>query len=311
MDCPDLDSGEWSAVNVGPLTVGWIGSHDFTLTKLADITAIMGGVMLPMDTLQCYSMGYSFPDEGLDNAFATNMLTYNRRFVVSVPAGSINMTEGAINYSKQTMEILHTILSNFFTPCVDRIQAEFHLLSTPVEVVRKYAELSHYYYPKALRDALTWRGKPLDEVSRGTKTRVRTVRMGAFDYGHHSVSWNLANESPLGAFNSLVKHHIRPQYDDQRILPENVFIIKTSSDEEYEIGKTLLAGEEIATEQYLLSNHPNIQDASFFLCPTGDPLEGWIDGEVLSLEEFAKPMRNWQTYLDSGQYSKELNEWMT
>lgn len=286
------DSEEWSAVMVGPLTMGWIGPNTpaNAVTKLAhaDITILMGDRSFPL-SMETYAwMRFASPDERPEK-IVTSMLTYHRRFAVPVPVGSLEVThEGVLAYSTRSVETLNFALSKFFNACVDKIQSDLNALTSPLEVVRKYAELCHYGYPKDLRDALTWRGQVLTDVSRGTKVRVRTVKIDA-DLDHHSGVWKLESNPPPKSFNALVKHHTRFEYDSSRIFPENVFILQASSDEEYEMGVSLLKGREVA-ERYLIVTYPDVLlDASFFLCQTGDPLEEWIDGEVLSLEEFAEP----------------------
>lgn len=317
MDCLDLDSGEWNAVKVGPETVGWIGPHmSFSRYAHGEVTVLMGDRRLPLDVLDFLMNRFAFPHFPRPEKVVTALLNYNRLFAVPVPADSLDVTDaGKIDFSERSVETLNSALSKFFAACVDRIQAELHALAMPVEVVRKYAELIHHRYYRDYCDALTWRGRPLNEVSKGTQVRVRTIKFVSPDYGYRSVSWNLETVPPSNSFHSLTQHQTRSEYDNSRILPENVFVIKVSSDEEYEMGRNLLKKEE-PVKRYLVATHPNVLDASFFLCQTGDPLEDWIDGEVISLEQFvavagSEPMEAVEPKLNPGKYEKVVSKWMS
>lgn len=335
MEDINLDDEGWSAVKVGPDTLGWIGPNTPASTSVRDatVTILMGDSSFPLDVLGfCVMQQFSAPDDRF-NGFLKSMLAYSRSFVVRVPEGSLDVSDKAmvvvypkpsnvdlppisrenIVFSRLSVDTLLSALMKFFTACTAKIQSELHELDAPVEVVRKYAELSYYRYPEALRGALTWRGRLLNGLSEGTTLRVRAIRVGVFENDYHSILWNLANLPASISFSSLVQQQTREVYGCSRVSPENVFIVKASSDEEYEMGMDLLRRREIA-ENYLIAARPDMLDASFFLCQKGDTLEDWIDGEELSLEEFAKVsgserMEVEHEVVNPGAYDKELIQW--
>lgn len=286
----DLKDGEWSAVQVGPETLGWVGPYmsiDCALS-LADITILMGDNILPLDAT-VFSLGLLDPfSQNHFRGSVKSLLNYCKRFAVHVPAGSLDISdEGEINYSGRSLETLRLVLSKFFAACADEIQANLHTLATPAEVVRKYAELMHYGYPTALCEALTWRGRLLSDIPQGTQVQVQTVRFGAFSTYPYSGHWNLGQVQRSDVFTSLVEWQTRISFDESRVIPENVFLVETTSDKEHELGKRLFQTPDLL-RRYLTKIRPEVKDASFFLCQTGDPLEEWIDGEVISMKDFSK-----------------------
>lgn len=295
MDSLDLESGAWNAVKVGPETVGWIGPNRpfarrvMSDVAIADITILMGDSRFSLDVVNFVFMRFILPEHQRPlrpTKLVMAMLHYSRSFTVPVPVDSLDVTdEGEIDFSERSMETLNSALSKFFTACVAKVQSDLHAL-TISEVIREYAELSHYGYAMDLRDTLTWRGRSLNEVSAGTKVRVGTFKLDGSNPGLRSAYWNLGNIPYTNCFNVLINHQTASEYNDY-CKPEYVFILKTVSNEEYELAKTLLKRLEIV-EGYLAAARPEMQNATFFLCQKGDPLEEWIEGEVLSVEEFAQ-----------------------
>lgn len=289
----DLEDGEWQTIQIGPEIVGWVGPHDTVKYQnfvQAEITVFSGDQKIDLNitalgiallSIEAYA--------NIENVM--RMLYYSRRFAIRIPEGSLEDVPGSvITYSPRTTETLHTALDKLFSAVSFMVQAELHECESPVKVVRKYATLDAHGYPSQLLGELTWRGLLLNDLLTNTELKARVV-----DYDSTPVRKAQYRNGNLGSiqmvpdcseFGSFVSWQTRSNFNYTRAVPENVFLLLASSQEEYEQGKQLLQDETSLTRFLTTVEHKEITDATFFVCPAGDPLEEWVDGEVLSVEDF-------------------------
>lgn len=288
----DLESKEWNAVRVGPETVGWAGPYrkDEHTMQIAVITVMMGDRDLPFSTKMVLDSFWSSdmnklpPDTYEEVAFVQNLLGYGRCFAVRVPDNSLDVEDGQILYTERSMEVLYIVLYKLFTAFVAEVQSDLNTRN-PIEVVRKFAELYHYDFPEPVYENLTWRGRKLNDLTHGTTLQAKAVTTGPsarFPY------LKLPGELRFDAF---VEWQTRAGFNFDRIFPENVFLIKGSSPEEYKLIEQWFDMPDVL-EKHLARIRPTEKcaDATFLLCRTGDALEDWVDGEVLSVQEFSRAM---------------------
>lgn len=286
MHNPDLEGGEWSAVQVGPETLGWVGpylpAHRFNLHK-ADITVLMGDDTFEMDVVSLM-LAQRHGIELSSQASVIDMSGHSRFFAVRVPAASLDISSGEIVYSEQSVQVLYTALAKFFSAYVAMVQSELHELVTPVEVVRKFTELVFHKYPSFQREKLTWRGQNLNLVSKGTKAQVSVVQRKKVNRNPYTGHWGFRELPGKRPFASLVSWQTR-SYFGPRKTPENVIHVRASSMQEFELGKHYF-GIQGLLDKYLMETQPTLSEATFFLTVEGDVLEEWIDGDTVSMEEF-------------------------
>lgn len=293
----DSEGDEWSAVRVGPAIVGWVGPYreePWGFREGADITVLIGDRELPLSPSLLISNlraeHFSHEQDQQRNreeiTVIREMLDYTRCFAVRVPVNSLDVSlDDSSSYewivhTTLSLNTLQTTLYRFCVAFMAEVQASLHMM-TPVEVSRKYAELSHYRYPWL--DQLTWRGRTLDEIASGTTMEVISISQ------QHSFYPYLDLPGPM-RFGSFVERQTRASFHSDRVLPENVFVIRTSSPEEFESVQLLMLERRELLQMYLTQIRPTALDASFFFMLKGDVLEEWIEGEVISLDEYS-----WET----------------
>lgn len=317
MDEFDFEGDGWSAVRVGPAVLGWVGPYpeqgnsqqsELALT-LASVSIIMGDRKLPL-AVQAFSslFGVSLYERGEDERradhrerkFTQNMLSYRRCFAVPVPADSLDVTaDGRIIFTDRSLDALYTALYKFFTAFVAEVQSDLNT-KTPIEVVRKFSELSYYNYPAFVCDALKWRGRKLNDISRGTTMQAKAIRIGQLArYPYLKLPGSVS-------FDSFVEWQTRVVLNPARILPDNVLMVTTSSPEEYELVQSWFDRPGLL-EKYWAKIRPEGKDddASFFLCQAGDVAEEWVDGETISMKEFSRAMRKLDSFRHRWQIKKE------
>lgn len=311
------DYTDWDAVRIGQDIVGWLGPirQDRKVnTFSADVMLVMGEQSFRLDVRE-FQWGYvdSHPDFASDKAvgIVLDMLGYSKRFAVPVPLRSLDvLSDGELSYSVRTVNTVMSALHKFFTALEQEIQAQLHSLS-PVEVVRKIAELSSCNYPERFLAQLRWRDASLNERLGGSSIIFRMTEsiVGFSDPAKQVVSRsksylyrsnktarsllllatktaeNKHSSSNFAPFISFVDWQVRSRYNFRREAPSNVIHIKASSKEEYKLGKVLFS-DSLPVHQYMLVTMPGESDASFFLSMAGDPLEDWIDGKVITVAEF-------------------------
>lgn len=278
--------GEFSAVSIGPSVVGWVGSdlNEFT----DDITVRMDSKTYPVHTREFrWKLLESNGSIEVGN-LGFDALRLRKRLVLPVPTGSIDIRrdEMGIIYSDKTVRTIMTVLHNFFVAFSAGAKADLHALS-PVEVVRKIANLHVSGYSPDLFGKLAWRGTPLWQLGNDTSVAVRAVRLQSYGTSSpYEGRWDVPSlpvtNAGLGSlcatpFGKLVDWQVRSQYDSYRSAPHNVIHVRADSPEEYELGYNLLSLVKTGTMQKFL---PDASDAAFFLSLAGDPLEEWIDGEM-------------------------------
>lgn len=293
-----LEGSEWRAVKVGPEVVGWAAPYKASTSRKiirADITVLMGDGRfdLNVDKLPARLMG---PSHNWDGHYITEeliyFLYYGQSFRLRVPDDSLSVSgAGEIVYSQRTRETLNIGLSKLFNAFRFMVQSDLHALTTPTDVVRKYAELDAYGYPKSFLRQMTWRGKPLCLLPQESQMLVRVVKDGLTTatpggdrYLHVGLGKlrTLMNSTP---FSSFVEWQVRPHYGGYRTQPKNVFFIRASTSEEYETALTIFQSPTLLKKYSVGAGHPDIPDATFFLARAGDPLEDWVDGEVVGVGE--------------------------
>lgn len=272
-------------IRVGPTLVGWVGSKMPKVGSAYDasVTVIMGDNELPVNVhdLQWAYMDSPNSIPGILEK-VMQMMFYGKRFVLSIPVGSIDVfPSGEIDYTVRSGESLMAALHNFCAALANDIQADLHT-KTPAGVVHKWSELAFHNYPNQLLQDMTWRGKILNDLVQGTAMQARVVRRG-FNLPVPYLDFMSAPK----LFVSLVDWQVRGRFNSARVIPENVILVRANSAEEYEQGKSLFETPNLL-EQYLILTKPAVQDASFFLCLEGDPLEDWIDGERVRMDEFSE-----------------------
>lgn len=291
-----LEGDEWSAVQVGPVTVGWVGPYrDPWASGWADVTILMDDREFPLpESLISNLMAEHFVYEQDQQrnreeiAVIQKMLEYTRCLAVRVPANSLDVSSsGRIVLTTLSLNTLQIALYRFCVAFITEVQAGLHMMP-PVEVSRKYAELSHYRYPEMWLDQLTWRGRTLDEIASGTTIQVRSISP------RHSHYPYLDLPGPM-RFGYFVERQTRATFHSDRVLPENVFAILASSPEEFESVQLLILERQELLQMYLAQIRPTAQDASLFFVLKGDVLEEWIDGEVISLDEFSRKTQKLHT----------------
>lgn len=296
-----MNLGEgWKAVNVGPVTVGWVGPYIPVRSKSyiqAHITAFMGFKSFRLNIVELGLALFDIDGFWNNTDIVARMIYSSRRFAIRLPVGSLDLDDrGNIIYSKRSTETLHAALDRLFSAVICEVQAELHTCETPIEVVRKFAEFGAYGYPYEQCEDLRWRGLLLDNLLARTEMLVRVVEDVPV-----SVNRNTYRHAGLGKirmlprtskFGSFVSWQTRSDYDHTRVTPEDVFLIRASSQEEYEQGQQLLQDEVLLWDFLIANGFWSAQDASFFLCPAGDPLEEWVDGTVLTVKDFSTTKRD-------------------
>lgn len=291
----------WEAVKIGPETAGWTGPNitvKHTTSMPAKITAFMGdeGFSLNLQELGLAWLGERDPS---DKANVFDWMGYSKHFAVRVPIGSLDIDDrGNVEYSQKSTDILFVMLERLFSALPFEVQAELHKCETPVEVVRKYAELQAHSYPFQVGE-LQWRGLVLNDLVESTATmRVRVVDnypMPERQNPYRTVGrGNIKALSRIADFGAFVSWQTRNAYvrvgfgPKIRATPNNVFLIRASSQEEYEEGQKLLEDEVLIWDVLKAKGRTSVRDASFFICPAGDPLEEWVDGEALTVKDIAE-----------------------
>lgn len=289
----NFEDGDWQAVQIGPETVGWIGPHAEKMhpdLAEAQIRVFTGDETI---NLNLFALCLALISGGFENTdIVTKMINYTRRFAVRVPVGSLDSEPGSvISYTPRTTENLHTALHKLFSAASRMIQADLHKCNTPIEVVRKCAELDAHGYPHELWEDFTWRGILLDDLFQRTKMKVRVLKNYApLPEGrnpYHNIDFGALRLLPYCSyFGSFVSWQTRNGYDVSRTAPENVFLIRATSPAEYEEGRQLLQEDTSLTNLLAARKREGVKDATFFLCPAGDPLEEWVDGEWVTAKGF-------------------------
>ena len=305
-------SNDLDVVAIGPNIVGWI--YPQKVLRRSEAFAVMGDRKFPITHYKlneaCKDISGLLRDSSLSSR---GMLRYCRRFAVLLPPNSVDFCDdGSLDYTERTARTLVEALEKFFRALSHKVQTEINSMS-PVEAIRKCAELVACSYPRCFASSLTWRGKTLDELSQGTtmKAKVYKVRSEEEDISYESRMHpysgcaefnNLAEQNAAfkeTGFSVMAELHVRNRYNRTRRSPLNVVHIQASSPEEYSrVDEMLFSFDDYSIaqlvaeqkmEKYLAKAHPDFEeDASFFLSMVGDPLEDWVDGEKVSAEEFCR-----------------------
>lgn len=309
-----LNCTEGDSVQVGPTVVGWVGPKktdsgvdagvDSGLD--AEVVAVMGDMEFIVRYSYLTDAYWGTPHFSVEtNMIAFDMFHCSKRFVVPLPLGSVDVcSDGSLDYTERSAHTVMNAFETLFTALSRKIQADLNSM-TPVEAIRKCAELVACRYPKRFGANLTWRGKSLNDISQGTTMKVQAFRAN-LDWNGASYHekmypyagcWELSILSdeiddpqvmPSTGFTLLAEWQIRNAYDHKRRSPNNVIHIRADSTEEYEQADTLLFSNDGLVEQYLAKAQPDALDASLFLSMIGDPLEDWVDGEQISVAEFCR-----------------------
>lgn len=308
----NLEDGSWTAVRVGPSVVGWAGSYlnvppPNSPVLVSDINILLGDRILPLDFLEFDKMSMMRDNDNDDDSgiIIHKFGFYARRFAVRVPVGSLDLTDkGEIDFSERSWDTLRTSLRNLFSALKAAIQAELHTRS-PVEVIRKLVELQSYGYPMAYYNKLSWRGAHPPMTTKGSEMQTVVIRESsdlALPKGKSlrnllDADFALPNgeyipklsDTSFSLFVNLQSRtsYLRPTSGVPLMAPENVFLIRASSNLEQERAEQLLLDRALLLA-FLSAVKPGAMEASIFLCVKGDPLEEWVDGEVLSAREFLK-----------------------
>lgn len=295
-----LDYSDFNAVRIGPEVVGWVGPtrpDREANTFQSDVIIVMGDKTFRLD-VQAFQWGYmetQQPDDFDEIAPVLDMLGYAKRFIVPVPIGSMDVSSLGITYNARSLLTLMAAMRNFSIALTGEVQASLHAM-TPVEVVRKFADLVSCNYPDEFARDLVWRGIALNELGQNTTMKVRAAASEP-SFGSktpYTGRWTIQELprtfSALGSrtptlFNCLVDWQMRSKYGFDYTAPKNVIHIRANSLEEYELGDNLL-GELKILNKYMAERMPDAPDASFFLSMVGDPLEEWVDGKEISVEDF-------------------------
>lgn len=297
-----FEDDDWTAVQVGPTVVGWVGPTLASQPRRGhepNITVRMGDREYRMsvgDFESDFISGGTLPQQGLkqieEEFNEMNMLGYRKYFAIPVPVGSLDITSsGMIEYTVRSGETLMAALKNFFNALAVEVQADLHT-KTPVEVVRKFAELISCNYP-ILDNNLTWRGMLLNDVpQQRTTMKVKVIRQpflnarydGFFEV-QELASTHISESLRAGEFGSFVDWQVRSEIKSSRDYPKDVIHIRAASREEYVLAEQLFRNGRFLA-QYYISNSIEPLDASFFLSMAGDPLEEWLDGKTISMDEF-------------------------
>lgn len=287
-----FDSSKLHAVQVGPEILGWVGPDKTGDYIVPEITVLMGDDALHLNITEL-EMEMRRNPEGYDvDDLVISMMCYKRNpFFVRVPDETLDVSHHEnIIFTKRSADMLRVTLWKFFLVLSAEVQADLHT-RTPVEVIRRIAELHYYQYPKALINAMTWRGRIMDDIARGTTMEVQIVKRG---YPFSSISHEagtlrkLPGRSMLG---SVVEWQTRTAIKTNRKAPINVLHIRAKSSEEFELGKKLFDTPNLLNNYLTTRKHSF--DYTFCLSLIGDVLEEWIDGEELSLEEFIQAASPW------------------
>lgn len=309
---------DWTPVRVGPTLVGWIGPRAISQSTFGSykppyVLVIMEDAEYQMSVedfeqhcikeLDCASR----LENQVDDEFSAlmNMLIYRKQFAVPVPVGSLDITDsGEIDYTLRSIATLTGVMPNFFNALAAEVQADLHKCSSPVEVVRKFADLISCNYLAALGAKLTWRGTLLNDILQQKKTTMRVkvvgrpfqdARYNDFSYVHELRSALPAYSIGSTGFGTFVDWQMRSAIDPTRTLPGvidstytlpgNVFHVRASSLEEHVLAEQMFLTRGFL-EIYLSAIGHGGEDASFFLSMAGDPMEEWLDGTTISMEEF-------------------------
>lgn len=293
----DLENGEWDAVKVGPETLGWMGPNKPLVgvkrTTYADLAVLMGDGQFEVSPLEMAQIAYK--SESPESVTTAMMLKYNRKFAVHVPTGSLDISDtGEIVYSERSKDALYTASTKLFCAVMDRIQSELNAEETPVGVVRKCAELMLHGYSTYFFIRLSWRGTQLNELLRDSEMLVCVTSkddviplVSTSDRYRYMGFGKIRNLHASTPFSSFVDWQMRTHFDNGNTVPSNVFLIRASSTEELKQGTYICKSDSLLKKFLAVTGRANISDATFFLTPVGDPLEEWIDGEVLSVKELA------------------------
>lgn len=289
----NLEDGSWTVVRVGPTVVGWIGSNlpltRGVVTRNTAINILAGDNLLLLDFLDLdrsagrgVNLNKLWEELSIINTFGY----YARHFAVPVPANALDIKDnGGIDLSQRSIEALCASLYCFFTAMSAAVQAELHLL-TPVEVVRKMAELEAYGYPLRYLRKLTWRGGWL--LTKFIESGMQVTALKRDDEEFKMLGFTPQENVSDMTFHGFLAHQTRTFFADtgtKRIAPENVFLVRASSNVEREEAKRMISNVE-KLERFIDEVAPNAQEVSIFLCVEGDPAEEWVDGEVFSARDF-------------------------
>lgn len=304
----NLEDSSWIAVRVGPHVLGWVGSYlnDVAPVLTSDMNILMGNTVIPLDFLEFDRASIETGRNGDDTGILIHRFGfYARRFVIPVPVGSLDMTaEGEIEFSDLSWDTLRTSLHNFFSALIHAVQAELNTLP-PAKVVRKLVELQSYGYPMSSYNKLSWRGATPPMTTYGSEMQTVVIKENTnsapprriFLLGLLDADFALPNGEYLPklcdiSFNAFVNlqsrsSFLRPKGGVPLMAPENVFLIRASSDHEREKAEQLLLNRDLLSA-FLRDVRPGAQEASVFLCTEGDTLEEWVDGDVLSARDFLR-----------------------
>lgn len=284
----ELNESDWNAIRIGPNIVGWVGPE---IGRARRITVVMGDSHYHFNPRQ-FSHHY-LDDPDLHVATLSNLFGYRRYVAVPVPVNSLDITDaGQIDFTMRSGKTLMAALHNFYKALTIEIQADLHT-RTPIEAVRKVSELIHSCYTLAPEEKLMWKGNSLDEIlEQETTMKVKIVMPVGFDscykgfLGVQELS-RTRTEGLVGStgFGLFVDWQLRSGFAAWRAIPENVIHVRAASLEEYETAERFFAtGNRL--EQYITKTLPEATEASVFLSMIGDPLEEWVDGETVTVEEF-------------------------
>lgn len=288
----DLQSEGWTAVRLGPETLGWAGPNTPVLRNHlgSQITILMNGLEYNLDTSALWQVltlsndsftGGGWQIAAKEREYLVQILRWSKCFIIQAPEGSLDVSSSIV-YSEFSVTNLNTILNRFFEALMFDIQRDLNQ-STPVEVVHKYVEMNANQSPY-VDMGLKWRGELLDDVihpQTGKAAPIRkavTVRRGATALEYLFT--------PKASFRSFVSWQSKQTLHSNvpHGISENVFIVRLSSPEEMETTSKLLRGSSL--HKFLAKARSDYDDATFFLIFDGDPIEEWIDGEVVGVEEF-------------------------
>lgn len=288
----ETDEGQWRAVQVGTETVGWIGPEKQPIYRgfvQARITVLMGDGHYSLNATDLAVATLQHAAHGEEQQSVNGLLYYSRCFRARVPDASLDLSDvGEVVYSERSIETLNTVLRKLFSATNFEVQSNLHS-ETPVGVVRKFAELTSYGYPKLFLGEMTWRGKSLNCLLQDTEALVRVIKTEgttATPNGDRYKDAGLAIRTFADStpFRSFVEWQTRTHYSSSRKTPENVFLIRASTPQEYAIGRNILQSERLL-KSFMKLRSERTSDATFFLVRADDPLEEWVDGEVLSVKK--------------------------
>lgn len=291
-----LDPELYVPLRLGSTVIGWTPSLSAMLEDqqgAAVITVVMGESIMELDPQEVRA---NFLYRKTESEFSVISPLFNYvgvyldPTILNLPAGSLNIDIAGGAYSPDDVETLFAALSDYLRLLHIYVQSELHR-HPPLEVVKIVRILTNQNYSTDAINELLWRDEMLDELV--ADSDLLFFHQGSC--GAERVSYVQHFNRFVGLHGGKLKRKKSGFGFTTEPVPNTVFFLKASTEEEYRLGEKLFH-ENYMNALIKTLGYNRSADAGdvakvkcvFFFGSADDRLADWIEGTVIPISEIRR-----------------------